>query len=309
MLVSKEKYYNYKELKLLIISQNITTKDSYILKYKQLNVYGKKAPINPITFYGKDICVGWSELLNKPIYKKNKHNLYHTYNECKKQIMLKDIKSKSDYYKQINKIMLEDVGIPYNPVTIYKTEWEGWGIFLGTNRISDNKKKYRPFNESRDWSRNLNLKMSKEWKYLDKSIIPDDIPKKPERTYKNEGWVDYYDWLGIDKRNKISYGEKIIYDYLTEKKIKFNYNKSLLGCKNESKLRFDFYLSEKNICIEFDGIQHYQPVTIFGGEEEFKKTKLRDNIKNDFCELKKINLIRLSYLLSRDEIIDILKTI
>ena len=38
------------------------------------------------------------------------------------------------------------------------------------------------------------------------------------------------------------------------------------------------------ICIEYDGRQHYQPVKDFGGETEFEKIKLRDNIKNEYCK-------------------------
>ena len=309
MLVNKEKYYNYNELKDLIKNQNIITKESYVSNYKNFEVYGKKAPINPITFYGKNICKNWSEFLGKPIYKKNKYGVYYTYEECKKQIKLLNIKSKNDYYNQINKIMSEDLGIPYNPTSIYKTEWEGWGIFLGTNRIQDNLKKYKSFDEARNWARSLNLKMGKEWGKLELIKLPNDIPKKPEKTYKDKGWIDYYDWLGIDKRSKISYGEKIIYEYLTKKEIKFQYDKPLLDCRDKHKLRFDFYLPEKNMCIEFDGIQHFKPISIFGGESEFEKVKIRDRIKNDFCKLNNIKLIRVNYLQSNDEIIKILESL
>ena len=42
---------------------------------------------------------------------------------------------------------------------------------------------------------------------------------------------------------------------------------------------FDFYLPELNTCIEFNGLQHYTPITYFGGENEFNKLKIRDEIK------------------------------
>ena len=32
---------------------------------------------------------------------------------------------------------------------------------------------------------------------------------------------------------------------------------------------FDFYLPKHNICIEYDGKQHFEPIDIFGGEDEF----------------------------------------
>ena len=58
---------------------------------------------------------------------------------------------------------------------------------------------------------------------------------------------------------------------------------------------FDFYLPKDNICIEFDGPQHFKATDLFGGKEELIKTKFRDNIKNEYCKINNINLIRISY--------------
>jgi hypothetical protein len=308
MSVIKNKFYEYKELKKLVNSLSIKSKDEYIKIYKNLiSSDGKKAPLNPVTFYGNDIWVNWSSFLNKPIFKKKLNNIYYTYEECKNVIKDKKIFSKSDFTKKIKNIIIDDIRIPYSPYVTYKNEWEGWGEFLGTGRIQDNQKQYTSFEDARKWARSLNLKMYKEWRGLDLSKIPADIPKKPEKTYKNKGWVDYNDWLGIDKREKISYGEKKIYDYLKLNNIEFDYNKSILGCKNENNLRFDFYIPEKNICIEFDGIQHFKSIDFFGGDVEYEKTKMRDEIKNIFCKLEGIKLIRLPYFLTDDEIIEEIK--
>lgn len=81
-------------------------------------------------------------------------------------------------------------------------------------------------------------------------------------------------------------------------------------CKDKYVLRFDFAIFNKNnelLClIEYDGEQHYKPVEFFGGEEGFKNAQNRDKIKNDYCENNNINLIRLPYFLSNDEIKDII---
>jgi very-short-patch-repair endonuclease len=57
----------------------------------------------------------------------------------------------------------------------------------------------------------------------------------------------------------------------------------------------DFFLPEKNICIEYDGIQHFEPRSRFGGDKEFEIQKVRDSRKNDYCNKKNIRLIRISY--------------
>jgi hypothetical protein len=55
------------------------------------------------------------------------------------------------------------------------------------------------------------------------------------------------------------------------------------------------------ICIEFDGKQHYEPMSFFGGVDSFNKLKINDKIKNDYCEENYMNLIRIKY----DQIDDI----
>lgn len=61
------------------------------------------------------------------------------------------------------------------------------------------------------------------------------------------------------------------------------------------------------MCIEYDGIQHIKPVSVFGGEDGFKSIKIRDEIKNLFCCVNKIKLIRIPHFLSELEIINTLK--
>jgi hypothetical protein len=48
-------------------------------------------------------------------------------------------------------------------------------------------------------------------------------------------------------------------------------------------------------CIEFDGEQHFLPLSFFGGQEALDKLKINDKIKNDYCEDNYINLIRIRY--------------
>jgi len=91
---------------------------------------------------------------------------------------------------------------------------------------------------------------------------------------------------------KSSKGELQINQYLTENNIEFEREKCF---NNLRKYRFDFYLSEKNVIIEFDGIQHFKPIKLWGGEERFKQQKNNDYIKNLYCKDNNINLVRIPY--------------
>jgi len=92
-----------------------------------------------------------------------------------------------------------------------------------------------------------------------------------------------------------SQGEKKICLYLDAHQIMFERERSFEGCRDKNPLQFDFFLPDYNTCVEFDGLQHFQPVDYFGGEATFEKTKKSDAIKTDFCKKYGINLIRIPY--------------
>lgn len=88
--------------------------------------------------------------------------------------------------------------------------------------------------------------------------------------------------------------ERYLRDNLIHLGIAFEQNKRYDDCRNYLPLPFDFYLSDMNILIECDGIQHRVPIKHFGGEERYEYQKLNDSIKNNYCFEKSIRLIRVS---------------
>jgi len=92
-----------------------------------------------------------------------------------------------------------------------------------------------------------------------------------------------------------SKGENIIMNFLSDNNIKYIHQKKFEKCKNIIYLPFDFYLLDYNLCVEFDGIQHFEPNVRFGGEIEFVKRINNDKIKTDFCENNNIELLRIKY--------------
>lgn len=92
-----------------------------------------------------------------------------------------------------------------------------------------------------------------------------------------------------------SKGEIEIRKWLELNNIKFEKEKTFEDCVNLGRLRFDFYLPDFNICIEFDGLQHFKVIEQFGGIEEFERVKERDRVKNEYCIDNNLNLIRINY--------------
>ncbi len=94
----------------------------------------------------------------------------------------------------------------------------------------------------------------------------------------------------------LSKGELKIRNYLEERKINFIEEYKFENCKKLNSLPFDFYLPLHNVCIEYDGEQHFKPIKFFGGKKMFKVIKENDLIKTNYCREEKIVLVRVSYL-------------
>lgn len=96
----------------------------------------------------------------------------------------------------------------------------------------------------------------------------------------------------------LSYYNMYIKQLLIENNIKHKSEYTVII--NGSMYRFDFYLPQYNLCIEYDGKQHFEPVRYYTQSDEemkhtFEETQKRDNIKNNYCKDNNINLLRIPY--------------
>lgn len=89
-----------------------------------------------------------------------------------------------------------------------------------------------------------------------------------------------------------SQGERKIFYYLQNNNIDFEREKRFDDCKDKRTLPFDFYLPEYNMCIEYDGQQHYNDGFF---PTDISYTKSHDDIKTEFCSNNNIRLLRIPY--------------
>ena len=76
-----------------------------------------------------------------------------------------------------------------------------------------------------------------------------------------------------------------------------------VGCRVEreyspswlNRQRIDIFLPEKNLAIEYQGEQHFTPISIFGGESAFEKGQDRDRLKLEKCNENNINLVYFNF--------------
>jgi len=105
---------------------------------------------------------------------------------------------------------------------------------------------------------------------------------------------------------RLSKGEMKVKDFLDSNNMKYVRNARFDECRNKNPLPFDFYLPEYNLCIEYDGQQHFMGWGWKGDEKSLRIIKIRDSIKTKYCKDNGIKLIRIKYT-KYDKIEEILR--
>jgi len=97
---------------------------------------------------------------------------------------------------QSSEAIPEDV--PRYPDRAYKDKgWNGWHDWLGKEKVE-----YLPFNDARAFARSLKLKNTRDWiKYSERDLVHkispiQGLPIYADKTYEDEGWIDWFDFLG-----------------------------------------------------------------------------------------------------------------
>ena len=88
-------------------------------------------------------------------------------------------------------------------------------------------------------------------------------------------------WHSIASSESVK--DQILSSLLKKLQIDYEYDSSFeLKNNNSNWLRWDFIIGKK--FIEYNGIQHYEPVEYWGGEEKFKQQQEHDLLKEEFCK-------------------------
>ena len=178
------------------------------------------------------------------------------------------------------------------------------------NRTKPTKPSNCPFctNRSTDDSNSLKTKnpdVAEEWHPCYNDVSPDKVNYK---SYKKAWWLGKcgHEWqtlVRIRTRKlrpagcpicRDSKGELKIRQYLKKNNILFEEQVRFVDCKDKKPLPFDFKVG--NVLIEFQGIQHYEPIN-FGGDylKIFEDLKKHDVIKKSWCVKNNFQLLEISY--------------
>jgi len=90
--------------------------------------------------------------------------------------------------------------------------------------------------------------------------------------------------------------EKEVREALINNDIIFVEEKKFPWLKNKKNLRLDFFLPDYDIAIECQGIQHFESVEAFGGEDALRDSQLRDKLKREKCQTHGMKILYYSNL-------------
>ena len=186
-------YLDYEKAKKIIHKLNFKNEKewrNYSKNERPLNI-----PSNPNYYYKNKGWVSMNDWLGK---ESKIINEYLDFEEARDFVRKLNLKSTTEW-KEFSK-KDRPLNIPSNPHNSYKRKgWINYGDWLGTFRISDNKREYLNFTEAKKIIHSFNFKSFNEYKIAyEKGLIQKDIPKYPNQTYKNKGWISMGDWLGND---------------------------------------------------------------------------------------------------------------
>lgn len=99
--------------------------------------------------------------------------------------------------------------IPSTPNIVYKNEWIDWNDWLGDIMVvATQQREYLSYTDARKFARKLGLGSVNEWSAYCKGQLvhlppkPDNVPAGVSRTYNNNGWKSFADFLGYEPKRK-----------------------------------------------------------------------------------------------------------
>jgi len=215
--IGAEEYLLFKEARDFIRTLNLKSYKEW-RTYSFSNERNFRIPGNPEEVYASKGWISFDDWLGIDISNiQKKENQYLTFEEAREFVRKLGLESDVEWVKYIQGKLdgysVKPENIPNAPGKIYKKHgWKGMNDWLGANSsdIEEQANQYLPFKEAREFVIKLNLEAG-QWKAYSNNQLdgfdpkPVNIPKIPKKIYKDKGWIDFDNWLGLDlkKQNEL----------------------------------------------------------------------------------------------------------
>lgn len=188
----------FKDARSFVMNLNLKSKEEWN-EYRKRNDYPSFLPKNPYSYYSQ---TGWKNINDWLGIKQNDTNLnckYLSYAEAKEFVSYLNLRSRKMWNKycsnNIKGYKEKPDNIPENPNEIYKNiGWTNWNDWL------DFYNRHVTYKESQKYVQTLGIKSRRQWQeYYRNNKIPNDIPIDPVSIYRNSGWENFKEWLGVQE--------------------------------------------------------------------------------------------------------------
>ena len=170
---SKVSYPTYEEAQRIVKENGITSQTDYRSSYQALGL-----PSAPDLFYKNRGWIDWHSFFGKT------KASYPTYEEAQRIVKKNGVNSKTAY-----KSSYKELGLPSNPNQFYRDKgWIDWYVFLGTTKVS-----YPTYEEAQRIIKENGINSYAAYKSSYHAL---GLPSNPNAFYKDNGWIDWYDFLG-----------------------------------------------------------------------------------------------------------------
>lgn len=188
------KFRSFQEARIFTQSLGFSGKEEWV-EWAKSDARPTYIPGCPNEVYAKKGWDGWGDFLGTG-FVAHKNRKYRSFYDARIFVRSLGLQNKGDWFQWAQSSQRPE-DIPQSPAHIYADEWINWGDWLGTARVANQNKIFRPFEEARTFVRSLGLKNQKDWReWVKTSEKPDDIPANPSAIYQDE-WLGWGDWLGI----------------------------------------------------------------------------------------------------------------
>lgn len=125
------------------------------------------------------------------------NRVYRSFSLAREWARTQDLRSEKEWRAHTKRPGWLPADIPVNVYSGYQNDWISWGDFLGSGNVANQKKRYRPFGEARDWARDQGLTSYADWKRRIRAPgwLPEDIPADPRNAY-GTAFTTMGDFLG-----------------------------------------------------------------------------------------------------------------
>jgi len=211
----KSKFCSFDDARKFVHSLNLTNAKDY-RKYHKSGKCPSNISSSPERTYKNKGWVSWGDWLGTGT-PSTRNRKYRSFTQAKKFVHALELKNENEW-NLYSKSDTKPNDIPQSAKRIYKKEWIGMGDWLGTGIIASQKMIFQNYDDAKRFSMSLKLKNAKEWQnfYLEKK--PDNLPMRPDKTYKNKGWISWGDFLGTGIISNVTRSKEFL-SFIEAKKV------------------------------------------------------------------------------------------